>query len=493
LVLDSFPIKRVDGWMASQGMQQVQKQTQSLVLAPQLRQSLKILQVPALELRQAILGEIQINPLLEEMPMEGVSIDEETTDSDAPDGEDPELNFTEGDYEILRRLGEDWRDDRGEEENEGYTRQDAERRQHFFDSIVTEESLQEHLLRQARLSDLDEEAMEAFGFLIGSLDRDGFVSASAADLALNAQCSLAAMQKAMVALRSFEPVGIGARDRAECLLLQLESRGQGQSLAARIVRDHYPLLLRRRIPELARKLGLDSSRVQRAIADIARLDPSPARRFAEDSNRVVVPDVKVFKDGGEWRIVLNNDYIPRLRISSLYKDMVGKATLKPEEKAYILEKIRSGRFLIQSIEQRQQTIERIARALLKFQADFFEEGVSRLRPLTMGRIADELGVHETTVSRAIANKYIDTPFGVYDLKFFFTAGFRSSAGDEVSNRSVKEMIVQMVEEEDSAHPLSDQELVRRLQEKGMKVARRTVAKYREEIGILPTHLRRRYS
>ena len=340
------------------------------------------------------------------------------------------------------------------------------------------------------MDQLDRKALE---FLIGSLDRDGFLNDEVENIALSADVPLTKVKTMRELLLSLDPVGIGAVDRRECLLVQLEFSGKEKSLAARILRDHYPLLLRRRIPELARKFGVDTDTIHRALEEIATLDPSPGRRFAEDSNRVIVPDVKVFCDEeGQWQVVLNSDYIPRLRISRLYKELIAQGKLPKQDREYLREKIRSGRFLMNSIEQRQQTVERIARQLLDLQRQFFESGVSRLKPLTMSRVADIIEVHETTVSRAIANKYVDTPHGIFPLKYFFTAGYRTDAGESLSSRSVKETIQQLVESEDPAKPYSDQAIVDILKERGFRIARRTVAKYREELGILATNLRREY-
>jgi RNA polymerase sigma-54 factor len=255
----------------------------------------------------------------------------------------------------------------------------------------------------------------------------------------------------------------------------------------------FDLLARRRIPELARKLAASPDDIQLAIEEIGKLDPAPGRRFAEDSNRVVEPDVTVEKDDTAWKIILNSDYIPRLRISNTYREMIAKGSLSKSERDYLRERMRSGKFLIDSIEQRQRTIERITREILKAQADFFEHGVSHLKPLTMTQIADVVGVHETTVSRAIANKYIKTPHGVFEFKYFFTTGYQADSGASVSNTSVKEMIADLINMEDRSKPLSDQELVAKLQEKGLTIARRTVAKYREELGLLPSNLRRDYA
>ena len=491
----------------NQGLQQ--RQTQSLVLAPQLRQSLKILQVAALDLRSVIQEELQSNPTLEELPMENVSLDPDPEDEDgkapaersetAQSSEEPgdvetkrdEMDFSK-EFEILGKFDDDWRDIPGAG-SRTYTVEDAERRQHFFDSLVSEPSLQEHLMRQAEQSDISPQALEAMRTIVSSLNERGFLTQTPADAALQTGLPLAAVQEAVAALKAFDPPGIGAQSLAECLLAQLSALGRADSLPARIVRDHFELLTRRRIPEIARKLGASPDDVQGAIEEIGRLNPAPGRRFADDNNRVVVPDVTVEKEGDEWKIHLNNDYIPRLRISSTYRELIARGTLSKTERDYLRERIRSGKFLIDSIEQRQRTIERITREILTAQSEFFESGVARLKPLTMTRIADIVGVHETTVSRAIANKYIRTPHGVFEFKYFFTPGYQSDGGSSVSNTSVKEMIADLVAAEDKGSPLSDQDLVGRLHGKGITIARRTVAKYREELGILPSNLRRDYA
>src|SRR5882724_298560 len=479
-----------------------QRQTQSLVLAPQLRQSLKILQVAALDLRSVIQEELQSNPTLEELPMDGVSIDKESDEKSSDAGENgateegerrEEMDFSK-EFEILTKLDEDWRDYMSQAGGaQTYTSEDAEKRQHFFDSLVTETSLQEHLMRQAEMSDMPPKVQEAMEYLVGSLDDRGFLTQTPADIALQTGLPLEAVQNAVKLLTTFDPPGIGAKSLEECLLIQLQAKGRGESMAARILRDHFELLSRRRIPEIARKLGAHADDVQLAIEEIGSLNPSPGRRFAEDNNRVVVPDVTVEKDGDKWVITLNSDYIPRLRISNTYRELIAKGSLSKGERDYLRERIRSGKFLINSIEQRQQTIERITREIIKVQEAFFEHGVSQLKPLTMTQIADVVGVHETTVSRAIANKFIKTPHGVFAMKFFFTPGYQADSGASVSNKSVKEMINDLVAGEDSAKPFSDQEIVAKLQEKGINIARRTVAKYREELGLLPSNLRRDYT
>jgi RNA polymerase sigma-54 factor len=489
--------------MPSQGFQQVQKQTQSLVLAPQLRQSLKILQVSALELRDVVLEELQTNPTLEELPMDGVSLDASATDkpqtespreADATPEHEKEMELGSRDFEMYNQMHEDYRESMAEDNgNYSYTAEDEERRKHFFDSITSESSLQEELTRQAKLTEAAPGVLKAFDYVVGSLDDSGFLTTPLPDLALSSGLPLADVQEASRLLKTLEPPGIGAASLRECLLIQLEATGKKGSVAWQIIREYYELLLRRRIPELARRVGVPAEAVSEAIEEIAALDPAPGRRFSADANRVVVPDVTVYKDEmGEWVIVLNNDYIPRLRLAPAYKDLLAKGTLAKKDKDYIQDKFRSGKFIISSIEQRQQTIERITREILKFQKDFFEQGPSKLKPLTMSQVADVVGVHETTVSRAIANKYIQTPHGLFEMKYFFTPGYKGEGGESVSNTSVKDRLAKIIEGEDAAHPLSDQQIVAILGKEGITIARRTVAKYREELGILPTNLRRQY-
>lgn len=461
-----------------------------------------------MELRSVILEELQSNPALEELAYEDVSIEEQAEkpasselegeesagDGPEPDARSDDLEFRDN-FAILEQLGEEWNNYFHEEAGEQiYTSEDAQRRQHFFDSLTAESSFQETLMQQARMTEKDPDVLAALEFILGSLDDSGFLTAKPGDLALMSQRSLTQIQQALDLLRALDPPGIGAQDIQDCLLLQLVRKRMEKSLATRIVRDQWNLLLRRRIPEIARALNCKVPDVEDAIREIAVLDPAPARRFAEDTNRVVEPDVTVeLDDEGEWIIILNNDYIPRLRISPEYKMLLAKGKLSPKEREYLQTKFRSGRFLMSAIEQRQQTIERITRKLLEFQSEFFDRGRAHLRPLTMNQVAESVGVHETTVSRAISGKFIRTPQGVFDMKFFFTPGYQSEDGASLSNKSIKDRIARVIESEPPQKPFSDQKLVEILKSEGITIARRTVAKYREELGILPTNLRRQYA
>jgi RNA polymerase sigma-54 factor len=287
-------------------------------------------------------------------------------------------------------------------------------------------------------------------------------------------------------------VGVASRDLRECLLIQLKRLGKEGSLEWRVVDRFLEDLGKRRFPEIARRLGTTVDQVQRAANFISTLDPRPGQIFTPDPNNYVLPDVTVERVGGNWQISLNGDQIPHLRISNTYKDLMAKDGNGTEVKDYIRDKIRSGKFLIKSIHQRQQTISNIAHEIVDRQKDFLDLGPSALKPMTMVQIADAVGVHETTVSRAISGKYIATPHGVFEMKYFFTPGYQTATGEAMSNTSVKGAIAELVKGEDSKNPLSDKEIVEILSKRGIPIARRTVAKYRNELNILPSNMRKEF-
>jgi len=293
-------------------------------------------------------------------------------------------------------------------------------------------------------------------------------------------------------IQTFHPTGIGARDLRECLLLQLERDGKQDTLEYRIISECMEALGKRRIPEIARTLDTTVEEVQSALARIANLEPRPGRAFLSDSNQYILPEVFVQNVGGDLIVTTNNDHVPHLRISNTYKDLLAQADSSAEVREYIREKIRAGKFLIKSLHQRQQTILNIAKEIVKRQREFMEKGVAFLKPLTMVQVAEVVGVHETTVSRAVSSKYMETPQGIFEMKYFFTSGIQTTSGVGVSNTSVKELIADMIKDETTSKPLSDEEIVKLLTDKGIKIARRTVAKYRSELNILPSHLRKVY-
>jgi len=301
------------------------------------------------------------------------------------------------------------------------------------------------------------------------------------------------IQTVLDVIQAFHPPGVGARDLRECLMLQLERADRVESLEYQIVRECMDELGRRRIKEIAKKLTQTVDAVQESIERIGHLEPKPGREYMPDTEQYVVPEVFIRRgDDGEWKVTSNHEHVPRLRISNAYKDLMAQAATSSEVRDYIRDKIRSGKFLIKSIHQRQSTIVNIANEILTRQAEFMDHGASQLRPMTMSQVAEVVGVHETTVSRAVSGKYIETPHGVLEMKYFFTAGLASKDGSSLANTSVKEMLNDLVKKEDPTKPLSDEELVKTFKEKGVKIARRTVAKYRAELNILPSHLRRTY-
>jgi RNA polymerase sigma-54 factor len=298
-------------------------------------------------------------------------------------------------------------------------------------------------------------------------------------------------------IQSFDPPGIGARDLRECLLLQFERLGQQNTLEYRIVNEFMDALGKRRIPEIARGTEQSVDEVQEALERIARLEPRPGRAYAPDNHQYILPEVFVRKSGDDYVVTTNNEHIPHLRISNTYKDLMAQGGNSAEVRNYIREKIRAGKFLIKSLQQRQQTILNIANEIVSRQREFMAKGVAALKPLTMVQVAQVVGVHETTVSRAVSGKYIQTPQGMFEMKYFFTAGIQTASSEGVpttsmSNTSVKNIIADIFKAEDTAKPLSDQEVVRMLKDKGIVIARRTVAKYRSELNILPSNLRKVY-
>jgi len=501
----------------AQGLQLAQRLTQSLVLSPQMQQSLALLQAPTLELKALVEQEMQQNPVLEEAATpetdqadeaERIKGDEDER-VEAPDPAEPPADVTFdpatekpngepaddflAEFERLAQLDQEWRDHFAQTNIPmRQTAEDEERRQFMFDSLVAATSLQETLLEQVRESALTEEQRPVAEMLIGNIDDYGYLKANIDELAFSTNIPAEKIQAVLQVVQTFDPPGVGARTVQECLLRQLERAGDQDSIEYRIVQDHMEALGKRRIPEIARGLDLTVEEVQEAIGRIARLEPRPGRAFLADNNQYILPEVFVNKVGDDFVVTTNNEQIPHLRISNTYKDLMAQSGNSAEVLNYIREKIRAGKFLIKSLHQRQQTILSIGQEIVKRQREFMEKGVAYLKPLTMVQVAEVVGVHETTVSRAVSGKYMQTPQGIFEMKYFFTAGIQTATGEGMSNTSVKDMIADMFRKEDPTKPLSDQEIVKMLQEKGIVIARRTVAKYRSELNILPSNLRKVY-
>ncbi|HIG83346.1 MAG TPA: RNA polymerase sigma-54 factor [Verrucomicrobia bacterium] len=463
-------------------------QTQSLELrakiAPQMQQSLNVLQATTLELNQMIGQELAQNPVLEEESVD-ISVEEEGLDKDE---EDFDEEFSE-----LSKLDQEWREYLQQSRSNTPRRaDDNERHQRMMDSIIEPQTLSGHLIQQLNTSDSNSEIRDLAEMLIGSVNEDGFLSQNIEEIALENAIPFMKLQEALDLVQSFHPIGIAAQDLRECLLLQLNHLNKKHSLEYRIVDLHLDQLARKRYPQIARKIGIGIEKVTTAAEFIATLNPKPGRELSLGDNHYITPDVSVEKTSTGYDVTLNNETIPHLRISNVYKDIMSGGNAKKDAKEYIREKIQSGKFLIKCIHQRQETIRKISEEIVNRQRDFLDHGIAHLHPMNMAQVAEVVGVHETTVSRAIAGKYIATPRGVFEMKYFFKPGYETDSGDTLSNTSVKQAVAELVKNEDKKKPLSDDKIVQELKESGIKLARRTVAKYRDEIGILPSHLRRTY-
>jgi RNA polymerase sigma-54 factor len=478
-----------------------QRLTQQLVMTPQLRQAIKILQVSRAELETLIDQEMIENPVLEEN-LEDKAPDEEydvptvdglkTTEeyaTEQPAEVEQASNIDQIDW---KEFAENYSNDSHGASGAGSASDDDDDRRPAIENIMVKRTLlPDHLMWQLRLSDMSEADKEIGVLIVGSLDQDGYLTLTVDEVAFlaNVWPDTARVEAVLGRVQQLDPPGVAARDLPECLLIQLRQLGCGDdSLPARIVREHLGLLESRRFDRMARELGVTVEQIGEATKVISMLEPKPGRDFGDGETRYVTPDVYVHKVGEEWVVTLNEDGLPRLRVSSFYRQMLGQGG--SEAKGYIQEKMRAAAWLIKSIHQRQRTLYMVTSSIVKFQQEFLERGVAHLRPLVLKDVANDIGMHESTVSRATAGKYVHTPQGTFELKYFFTSSLRSGHGEEVSAESVKDKIRNIIAAEDARKPYSDQHIAEMLAKETIDIARRTVAKYRELMGILPSSKRK---
>ncbi len=468
--------------MANVGLSQSLSQSQTL--APQMRQSLEILQANTLELGQLITQALETNPVLEDL-IDHESLDE-ITDTEAVDTDDFD-DWQESYDDDVRELSII------ERRNQGTDHDDAERREHFYNSIVAPLTLQEHLAEQIRESGATEQRQADAIVVVGNLTDHGFLDSSIEDLSRGVQIPLKRLEKGLTLVQTLDPSGVGGEDLRECLLMQLWRLGLAGSLEAKIVDQHLAELGKNHYPQITKALHVHIDQITEAVEHIRALDPSPGSRFLSGGNPYVQPDSRIFTDGdGGWNAELTGNYLPRLRINDQYKDILSNSAGDKKTRNYLRNQIRDGRMIIRAVDQRQETILAITREIIDRQGPFLKNGTRFLQPLTMNDIAEVIGVHPTTISRAVAGKYIDTPHGMMEMRKFFATGYQTSDGSDISNEGVRESLQDLIENEDSSKPLSDFKLGKMLIEQGITVARRTVAKYREQLGILPSHLRKKY-
>ncbi len=457
--------------------------SQKLVLTPSLQQAIKLLPMTTLELVDLLTQEVVENPMLEEVTAEDLEPPEAAKPEAAAD-EDGRDAWDDADYEYF--FG-DYLDD-------GYrpqAPQEVRELPPIENTLSTPGALADHLMWQLSLQPGDDDPLlrDIGSAIIGNLDDDGYLVASVDEIAAMGRWAAADVERVLRAVQRFDPVGVAARGLQECLMLQIEHLGLTGTVTETIVREHLKLLQNQQGQEIARRLGLTIDELKHHVGVIRQLDPRPGSRYNPTASQHVIPDVYVVKVEDRYVAMLNEDGMPQLRISPVYRRLLDKNDNR-ETRAYVKEKFRSALWLIKSVDQRQKTIQKVATSIIAFQHEFLDRGIECLRPLVLRDVADDIGMHESTVSRVVNNKYMHTPQGVLEMKYFFHSGISSAYGESVSSVAIKQRIRRIIEEEDSRKPLSDARIVRLLQDDGLILARRTIAKYREEMKI-PTSSRRR--
>jgi RNA polymerase sigma-54 factor len=502
-------------------LRQQLKLTQQLVMTPQLQQAIKLLQLSRLELVNVVQQELVENPVLEEAQDEE---GEETTPeleelapaesaeeaaaeaaataseeeraaaedlaSAAAEGETPSAEEPAPSAEEV--VGDvDW-EDYMESRPQTSLAQGADDRPPLEDSLTQRVSLTDHLRWQIGFIEWSDLERELALLIVGNLDDDGYLDEKLEAIALSAGAPLETAERVLARVQELDPVGVGARSISECLLVQARVRGIRDPLVLRILGGHLDLLQRKDFRGIGRLEGVTVERVAEANTAIAALEPRPGRAYAEEEPIYITPDIFVHKLGDEYHVVLNEDGMPKLRVSSAYREVLGhKDSASKETRDYVREKLRGAVWLIKSIHQRQRTIVKVMQSILRFQRDFFDKGSEWLRPLNLRDVAEDIGMHESTVSRVTTNKYVQTPHGIFELKFFFNSSIQTADGDSIASESVKEKIREIIKSEDARRPLSDQAIAEVLRKRSINIARRTVTKYREAMRILSSTRRRR--
>jgi RNA polymerase sigma-54 factor len=476
-------------------MRQQMKLAQQLVMTPQLQQAIKLHQLSRIELQDVVRQELEENPVLEEIPeleetreMEQVEISE-SEEPPAPESTDfKEVVAGEGTQEDT-----DW-----DSYIEGYSYSAGE---HYYEdderpsyeNILTKKgTLVDHLMWQLNLTRLNEQEYLIGSEIIGNIDEDGYFRASLGDVATACQTEELAVEDVLMRIQEFDPVGVGSRDLRESLLIQIRHLGMSETLVEEILKNHLKDLEIRNYKLIARTLGVEINDILMAAKVISGLDPKPGRVVGQEDVQYISPDIFVYKIGEDYVVVLNDEGLPNLRVSPFYSEEI-KSGQQFDSKAeeYVSDKIRSAQWLIKSIHQRQRTIYKVAKSIVKFQRNFLDNGIEYLKPLVLRDVAEDIGMHESTISRVTTNKYVQTPQGLFELKYFFNSGISTNEGDFIASESVKNRIKEIVESEDPRKPYSDQRLAELLSNHNIVIARRTVTKYREMLRIGSSSERKR--
>ena len=446
---------------------------QKLYMSPYLHQMMEVLQLQVLDLEQRINEELQTNPMLE--------IDESEKNSNEGEIEEDNTKFDE-----MVKIFED-SSDMG-----GYTFSSPKDsvKLDIIEGVLTKpESLQEHLIWQLRLNVFNEKDYQIGERIISNINDKGYLTSSIKEIASGMNNSTVEVERVLALIHSFEPYGVGAKDLQECLLIQIRYLPRKDKWSEKIIKNYFDLLYKHKVKEIAHKLGVDLVTAQKSIAFIQKLDPNPGLLYYNKITEYVIPDAVIEKNNGDFIIIVNDDWIPRLRIHKRYRDMIKNQKLDSKIRKYLKEKVKNALLFIKSIEQRKTTLYRIVNSIFKFQKEFFYSGPEHIAPLTLKNIAADVDVHESTVSRVTSNKFIQTPFGIYEMKYFFSKKIHTENEGDISSKTVMELLKDLVENE--TKPLSDDEIKEILNKKGIHIARRTISKYRKELKILPSYLRKK--
>ncbi len=451
------------------------KLSQQLIMTPQLQQAIKLLQLSRVELQEYITEELQSNPLLES----------ETTSF--RDAESQRLQKERD--ELLKWKWDAYLETYGQDNIPYY---DDEERPSFESSATKAEGLYDHLFWQLRMNDFSEKEREVGVFIIGNLDHNGYFNMDTPAVCEATGCTEEVVNATITKVQLFDPPGIAARDLRDCLRIQARILDLEDTLVWRMIDSHLEDLQTKNYDKIAHELGATVEEVSSAAQIIINMEPRPARDYADEPPQYVVPDIYVVKMEGEFVVVLNEEDIPVLKLNREYQRMMSSDGMGKVTKGYLSDCFKSAQWLLKSIQQRQNTLCKVTESIVKFQHDFLEQGITHLKPLVLRDVADDVGMHESTISRVTSNKYVHTPQGTFELKYFFNSGISRSDGSFVASQSVKNEIESIIKAEDARHPLSDQAIAQMLKVKGVKIARRTVAKYRELLGIVPSNRRKKH-
>jgi RNA polymerase sigma-54 factor len=477
-------------------MRQQLKLTQQLVMTPQLQQAIKLLQLSRLELEIVVRQELEENPILEE----GVDTLEEKDEQDAQK-ETEEGEAASEEVQELKENPEEFNDVDWQTYLEGnhlsgtssemYEGDDD--RPSYENLLTKKSSLGDHLLWQLNLSRIADDERLAASEIIGNIDENGYLQASVEEIVKGSGLAMPVVERALSLVQDFDPPGVGSHTLQDCLLKQVKQLGMEGSLVERILQHHMAELETRKYPTIAKALDESLDNVLGAARIISGLDPRPGRAYSQEDIHYITPDIFVYKISDEYVVVLNDEGLPNLRINSFYRNALsGSANVDQKAGEYIQEKLRGAMWLIKSIHQRQRTIYRVTKSIVKFQKEFFEKGIEHLKPLVLRDVAEDIEMHESTVSRVTTNKYVQTPRGLFELKYFFNSGINTTVGASIASESVKSKIKEIVAGENIKKPFSDQKIVDMLRQQGIDIARRTVTKYREMLGIRSSTERKRF-